>query len=111
VRRHGERNELLLDIYASVLNRPLRRAQSLEVCARGAAILGATRRPSPPRIAARFERVVTHHGPPGERQQRARRERCCRLQELYALYEVLHDQFGLGDERVMEKLRAIRART
>jgi L-ribulokinase len=107
----AERNELLLDIYASVLNRPLRRAQSLEVCARGAAILGATAATVAAEDRGAFERVLRAMAPQGERSSVPDAKDAATYQELFALYEVLHDQFGRGRERVMEKLRAIRART
>jgi L-ribulokinase len=106
----AERNELLLAIYASVLGRPLRRAQSLEVCARGAAILGAaaagagTDRASLDRLVTAMAATATESVQPSAPDEATYRE-------LYALYELLHDRFGRGDDRVMEKLRAIRART
>jgi L-ribulokinase len=107
----AEKNELLLEIFASVLNRPLRRAQSLEVCARGAAILGAAAGTGLGSARADFERVVRAMAPSTGSDVTPDPGDAAIYGELYALYELLHDQFGRGDERVMEKLRAIRART
>jgi hypothetical protein len=49
--------------------------------------------------------------PQGDRKSAPDARDAATYQKLDALSEVLHDQFGRGRERVMEKVRAIRART
>lgn len=107
----AEKNTLLMQCYADVLNRKLILSASSQTCALGAAIFGA---------------VAANAYPDAETAQ----QRFCRFQEqvylpdpahvavyndLYALYSELHDSFGcsgIGFDhyRVMKKLLDIKRR-
>ncbi|MFO0981837.1 MAG: ribulokinase [Planctomycetota bacterium] len=98
----AEKNQLLLEILASVLDRPLRRAAAQEVCARGAAIFGAWAA-GPERCGhASLESVITAMAAPVDRVVLPQSTWVPRYEELYAMYGLLHDHFGRNAPAVME---------
>ena len=97
------KNELLMQIYADVLNMPLSAIGSDQGPALGSAIHAAAAAGAYPSVraaAAAMGRVVpnAYLPDPGA---------AAIYDELYAEYSTLHDYFGRGANRVMRKLRAI----
>lgn len=98
----AEKNPLVMDIYANVMNRPMEIAGSPETVALGAAIMGAAaafkntgQRHSVREIQKRVCRVkdTVYHPRPAEAKT---------YEEMYRLYIDLHDAFGIkGQERPM----------
>ncbi|MEU4240223.1 ribulokinase [Actinoplanes sp. NPDC026619] len=97
------KNELLMQIYADVLNMPLSLIGSDQGPALGSAIHAAAAAGAYPDVRAaaaamgRVERSVYRPDPAS----------AAIYDELYAEYSALHDYFGRGANRVMRKLRAI----
>ncbi len=109
----AEKNPLVMQIYANILNRPMAIAASAQAVALGAAIMGAA---AALKGQPRFENVQEIQ------------KRVCRLKEkvfqpdikeaevynkLYQLYKELHDAFGLEEEngslfKVMKELLNIK---
>ena len=112
----SEKNDLLLQIYADVLGRPMKLAKSPQSCALGGAI---------------FASVVAGKKAGGFSRTEQAQKKLCGLkemvfrpypahhsvyQELYQIYLVLHNAFGGIDKKadlggVMKKLMAIKERT
>ena len=90
----SEKNDLLLQIYADVIGRPLKLARSTLACALGAAIFGAVAagaRLGGYTTVEKAERAMTGLKPrvfrPLAKNQKV-------YQELFTLYRELHDAFG-----------------
>jgi L-ribulokinase len=106
----AEKNALLMQIYADILNRPMKVSRSSETCALGSAIFGAvvggvysTTEEAQEKMTGLGDVVYD----PDANAVRA-------YDELYEIYRSLHDSFGLAGEhdmsRVMKDLIAIRTR-
>jgi L-ribulokinase len=106
----AEKNALLMQIYADILNRPMKVSRSNQTCALGSAIFGAvvggvygTTEEAQDRMTGLGETVYAPDATAAEA-----------YDELYAVYRTLHDSFGLAGEhdvsRVMKDLIAMRAR-
>ena len=109
------KNPLLMQLYADILNRPMKISRSDQTCALGAAIFGAV---AAGKAAGGFATVAeaqeavcgvreTVYTPRAENRQA--------YDALYALYRELHDAFGTDRgpapmNHVMKKLIAIRER-
>lgn len=104
------KNATLMQIYADVLNRPMKVSRSEQTCALGAAILGAAAAGAgswqelQAKVTAVREKV--YHPVP---------ENAAVYRELHALYRVLHDAFGTAAwsgrlDHVMKQLLDLRAR-
>jgi L-ribulokinase len=103
------KNRLLLQIYADVLNRPIRVSASTQACALGAAIAGAVVGGAHPDHATAIA-AMTHLRPEAFDPVPAN---VAVYSELYSLYTVLHDRFGRADgagdcHDVMKRLLALR---
>lgn len=102
----AERNRTLLQIYADVTGRPIRRAANGSASALGAAILGCAAGTTQgtgetiATIAARMSGRVSELFTPNPEARRT-------YDRLYLLYRELHDRFGRGDA-TMHALRALR---
>ncbi|MFD3686977.1 ribulokinase [Nocardiopsis sp. NPDC058631] len=101
------RNPFVLQVYADVLDRPIRLVASEYSCAVGAAIHAAVAAGAHPDIhaaSAAMGRVrdETVDPDPG---------RAAAYDELFAVYTELHDHFGRGGSRSLRRLRAIRNAT
>jgi len=101
------RNPFVLQVYADVLDRPIRLVASEYSCAVGAAIHAAVAAGAHPDIhaaSAAMGRVrdETVDPDPG---------RAAAYDELFALYTELHDHFGRGGSQSLRRLRAIRNAT
>ena len=107
----AEKNPFLMQVYADVLNRPMKIGRSSQACALGAAVFGAV-------VAGAWKdtRQAQRHMT-GVREERylPDRRRAAVYAELYRLYRTLHDAFGTRDFRgslhhVMKDLIALRDR-
>jgi len=102
------RNEMLMQVYADVLARPIRVAAAEHTSALGAAILGAVAAGADGGwrdVGEAAERMVS----PPTRTFRPIAEHAAVYDRLYAEYAALHDHFGRGGNDVMKRLKAIRA--
>jgi len=97
------KNELLMQIYADVLNMPLSAIGSDQGPALGSAIHAASAAGAYPSVRAAADamgRVVPNAYLPDP-------SSAAIYDEIYAEYSTLHDYFGRGANRVMRRLRAI----
>jgi L-ribulokinase len=100
------RNEVLMQIYADVTNRPLSLVASEQAPALGSAIhaaVAAGAYPDVPAAAAAMGRMTAVAYTPDPRAVEI-------YDQLYAEYVLLHDYFGRGVNEVMHRLRALRDR-
>ena len=107
----AEKNELIMQIYADVCDRPMRISRSAQTCALGAAIFGAVAAGAYPTVEEAQVRMTgvkeTVYEPISEHTAVYR--------DLYKIYRELHDAFGTKDFsgslfHVMKDLIAIRDR-
>lgn len=96
----AQKDELMMQIYADVLNRPIRIAGTKQACARGAAISASVAAGCYPDIFTACDALAlpdycTYY--PCEENSKA-------YEKLFAEYKMLHDYFGTGVNRVMERL-------
>ncbi len=98
------RNPFVLQIYADVLDRPLRVVASEHSCAVGAAIHAAVAAGAHPDIHAASAAMG------GVREETVDPDpaRAAAYDGLFALYTELHDHFGRGGSRSLHRLRALR---
>lgn len=104
----AEKNPLLMQIYADVLQVPIASSRSGQTCALGAAMCGAV-------AGGAFRSVLSAQKAMGGLKKEVYRPKKANVQtynELYALYKKLHDGFGTRDFStnyfdVMKKLLAI----
>jgi L-ribulokinase len=90
----SEKNDLLLQIYADVLGRPMKLARSTQACALGAAIFGAVAagaRLGGHATVEAAQRAMTGLKPQTFRPIAGNRKI---YDQLFALYQELHDSFG-----------------
>jgi len=100
------RNEVLMQIYADVTNRPLSLVASEQAPALGSAIhaaVAAGAYPDVPAAAAVMGRMTAVAYTPDPAAVEI-------YDQLYAEYVLLHDYFGRGANEVMHRLRALRDR-
>ncbi|NBE80198.1 ribulokinase [Micromonospora rubida] len=97
-------NDLLMQIYADVTNRPLNIIASAQGPALGSAIHAAVAAGAYPTIEEASQAMGRVH----EAVHRPDPERARAYDALYAEYRRLHDHFGRGGNDVMLRLRAIR---
>jgi L-ribulokinase len=103
----ARKSDLLLQIYADVLRRPLQVSASSETCALGAAICGAVAGGAFDSVEEAQRRLC----PPPARTFAPDAAAAAVYDELFALYRALHDAFGGGGAdcgQVMKRLLAIR---
>ncbi len=102
------KNPLIVQIYADILNRPVRVCASDQACALGAAILG---------IAAASEMVTGYKdaneiaaklGKVQEKVYLPSADQAAVYDALYKDYLTLHEYFGKGGNDVMKRLNALR---
>jgi L-ribulokinase len=103
------KNATLMQIYADVLNRPIKVARSDQTCALGAAIFGAAAAGAG-EVGELQSRMTGYR----ETQYQPIPENAAVYAELYELYLTLHDAFGTSTGKplngVMKSLLAIRER-
>jgi len=114
----SEKNALFMQIYADVLNRPMLLSRSAQTCALGAAIAGALVAGAHPTIESAVQAMT------GVKAKvfRPIPQHVAVYRELYGVYKILHDAFGLSGtgparseaservSRVMKDLLAIKAK-
>ncbi len=96
----AQKDEMMMQIYADVLNRPIRIAGTKQACARGAAIMATVAAGCYPDIFAACDALAIPDycvNYPIEKNRAA-------YEKLFAEYKILHDYFGTGSNRVMERL-------
>jgi L-ribulokinase len=96
----AQKDEMMMQIYADVLQRPIRIAGTTQACARGAAIMAAVAADCYNDLneacnALAIPDYCIYY--PDEANRAA-------YEKLFAEYKVLHDYFGTGINRVMERL-------
>jgi L-ribulokinase len=107
----AEKNDLVMQVYADICNRPMKVSRSAQTCALGAAIFGAVAGGAHPDV------------PAAQRKMTGLKARAFRpdpaavpvYSQLYALYKQLHDGFGTSSwsgpmHDVMKRLIALRDR-
>jgi L-ribulokinase len=105
----AEKNQLLMQIYADVIQLPMKTSRSTQTCALGAAIFGAVVGGVYPTAEEAQEKMtglkdVVYSPAPSH---------VVRYDTLYGIYRTLHDSFGLNGEQdlsgVMKELLDLRA--
>ncbi|MDY0169004.1 MAG: ribulokinase [Thermoguttaceae bacterium] len=107
----AEKNPFLMQLYADILNRPMKLTRSRQTCALGAAVFGAVVGGAY-RTVEQAQRAMTGVG---KTVYRPRKAATAVYAELYELYCILHDAFGTPQppgamHHVMKRLIAIRDR-
>ena len=100
----AQKDEMMMQIYADVLNRPIRIAGTKQACARGAAIAATVAAGCYTDLVSACDALAIPDYCiyyPDEKNSRAYRS-------LFAEYKTLHDYFGTGVNRVMERLTEIK---
>jgi len=105
------KNPLVMQIYADVCNRPMKVCDAPQTCALGAAMFGATAGGAFKSVAAAQRKMACAKS----RVHRPVKSAAKTYAELFALYGLLHDAFGLPGRReslgrIMKDLIAIRNR-
>ena len=100
------KNPLLMQIYADVCRMPLSVIESSQGPALGSAIHAAVAAGAHPDVRA----AAAAMGKVRKAAYTPIAENADRYDELYREFELLHDHFGRGENTVMHRLRAIRAR-
>ncbi len=105
------RSELVLQLYADILNRPIKRSRSAQSCALGAALFGAVVGGAYDSVPEAQDRMTGTE----DTEFRPRPEATTVYDELFGHYRTLHDAFGTQEYRgrldhVMKNLIALRDR-
>jgi L-ribulokinase len=98
---------MMMQIYADVLDRPIRIAGTTQACARGAAILACVAAQVYPDIFAACDALSL----PDYCVYYPNKDNGEIYKALFAEYKALHDYFGTGVNRVMERLTEMRRNT
>ena len=96
----AQKDEMMMQIYADVLNRPIRIAGTSQACARGAAIMAAVAAKCYPDVFTACDALAL----PDYCTYYPNEKNCAAYEKLFAEYKILHDYFGTGVNRVMERL-------
>ena len=96
----AQKDEMMMQIYADVLNREIRIAGSTQAGALGSAIYASVAANVYPDVKTAAERLAK----PDLKVYKPDQENHKAYSKLYAEYKKLHDYFGNGINRVMEKI-------
>lgn len=96
----ANKNALLMQIYADVLNREIQVCQSTQAGALGSAIYGAVAAG----VYSDISQAAKAMGAPVAKYYQPRPEACKGYEKLYAEYVTLHDYFGRGGNDIMRRL-------
>ena len=99
----ANKNPLLMQIYADVLERPVRVAEAAQGSALGAAVFAAVAAGVYPDLPAAARAMTA----PGERVYRPDPEHFAAYRELYAIYRKLSEEFARGND-AMKRLLALK---
>ncbi len=99
-----QRNQLLMQIYADVMNQPIIISESEYAPAIGAAILAAVAAKQYPTVPDAIAKMA----PPLEKVIEPSKD-AATYQQLYELYTALHDYFGYQNPDYMKTLKALRS--
>lgn len=103
-----ERNDLLMQIYSDVTNRPFKIARSSQTCALGAAMHGAV---AAGRNAGGYDSIDEAAAAMAGVREKAytpNADAHAVYEQLFAEYTALHDLFGRGANDVMKRLKALK---
>jgi L-ribulokinase len=105
-----ERNKLLMQIYADVTGREIKVSASQQTPALGSAMFGAV---AAGRAVGGYDSIfeaAKHMARLKDEVYRPITEHKAVYDQIYAEYERLHDYFGRGENDVMKRLKALKAR-
>ena len=102
----SQKNAMVMQIYADVLGVPVRVVDCEQGGALGSAIMGAVAAGAYPS----FEQAIRTMGAPVLRVYAPKEKNAAVYHALYAEYKLLHDYFGRGENDVMKRLKALKAR-
>jgi L-ribulokinase len=105
-----ERNKLLMQIYADVTGREIKVSASQQTPALGSAMFGAV---AAGRAVGGYDTIVEaaqHMARLRDEVYRPVAEHKMVYDQVYAEYARLHDHFGRGENDVMKRLKALKAR-
>ena len=105
----SQKNPMMMQIYADVLNMEIKIAGTAQGPALGSAIFGAV---AAGKAAGGYDDVFTAAGDMGKVKEESYLpipENAKMYDKLFAEYRVLHDYFGRGANDVMKRLKAIKA--
>lgn len=104
----SKKNDMLMQIYADVLNREIHIAASAQAPAMGAAMFGAV---AAGKARGGYDSIVDAANEMGRLEEKyfaPRAENVAVYEKLYREYATLYDFFGRGGNDVMKRLKAIR---
>ena len=96
----AQKDEMMMQIYADVLNREIRIAGTAQAGALGSAIYASVAAKVYPTVADAAQKISK----PDLKVYKPNVENHQLYSKLYAEYKILHDYFGKGGNRVMERL-------
>ncbi|WP_018924973.1 ribulokinase [Salsuginibacillus kocurii] len=102
-----QKNDLLMQIYADVTNRPIKVANSSQTPALGAAMFAAVAAGSKNGGYENIVEAANHMAQVKDEIYQPRPENVAVYEELYKEYRRLHDYFGRGANDVMKRLKNI----
>lgn len=102
------KNPLIVQIYADILNRPIRVCASTQACAMGAAILGIAAAPKEVTGYADANEIAVSLGKMLDQVWTPNPKQAAIYNKLYDEYRRLADYFGRGGNDVMKHLNAMR---
>jgi L-ribulokinase len=105
-----KQNALLMQIYADILNRPIKVSQSEQASAIGAAILGAVAAGEENGGTRNIIQAIRQMAAPIEKTYYPDKENVQIYQSLYTIYETLHNYFGIQRQQMMKTLKQLRHR-
>lgn len=106
-----QRNALLMQIYADILNIPIQISQSEYAPAIGAAVLGAVAAGEEHDGYSDIKEAIQHMAPPFEKTYYPNEESVAIYQTLFTHYKDMHDYFGVKHINLMRSLKKLRNRS
>jgi len=103
-----ERNDLLMQIYCDVTNRPFTLARSPQTCALGSAMHGAVAAGKEAGGYESIDQAAAAMAGVRDKTYTPHADAHAVYEQLYAEYRALHDYFGRGASHVMKRLKALK---
>ncbi len=104
-----KRNPLLMQIYADILDKPIKVAQSEQASAIGAAILGSVAAGGKNGGPSSIIQAIQQMASPIETTYYPNKENTQTYQTLYTMYQTLHNYFGIQHQHMMRTLKQMRS--